>query len=189
MQGCGRGVWGRDRAAEVLRATRRKPGYRCRPLVIGTATDPYQPVERERLITREILQVLAECRHPFSLITKSALVLRALDLIAPMAVEGMASVVVSVTTMDNRLKKQLEPRASGGRERLKTVRELARAGVTVTVLVAPLIPFINAQELADIVEQVAAPAVPAMWPCACPMKWGRCGRNGCSGIIRSGPNG
>ena len=143
-------------AAEVLRDTLRKPGYRCRPLVIGTATDPYQPVERERLITREILQVLAECRPPFSLITKSALVLRDLDLIAPMAVEGRASVAVSVTTLDNRLKNQLEPRASGGRERLKTVRELARAGVPVTVLVAPLIPFINDQELEDIVEQVAA---------------------------------
>ena len=149
-------IFCKDNAAEVLRDTLRKPGYRCRPLVIGTATDPYQPVERERLITREILQVLAECRHPFSLITKSALVLRDLDLIAPMAVEGRASVAVSVTTLDNRLKNQLEPRASGGRERLKTVRELARAGVPVTVLVAPLIPFINDQELEDIVEQVAA---------------------------------
>ena len=149
-------IFCKDNAAEVLRDTLRKPGYRCRPLVIGTATDPYQPVERERLITREILQVLAECRHPFSLITKSALVLRDLDLIAPMAVEGRASVAVSVTTLDNRLKNQLEPRASGGRERLKTVRELARAGVPVTVLVAPLIPFLNDQELEDIVEQVAA---------------------------------
>lgn len=149
-------IFCKDNAAEVLRDTLRKPGYRCRPIVIGTATDPYQPVERERRLTREVLQVLSECRHPFSLITKSALVLRDLDLIGPMAREGRASVAVSVTTLDNRLKGQLEPRASGGRERLRTVRELARAGVPVTVLVAPLIPFINDHELEDIVEQVAA---------------------------------
>lgn len=149
-------IFCKDNAAEVLRDTLRKPGYQCRPLVIGTATDPYQPVERERRLTREILQVLSECRHPFSLITKSALVLRDLDLIGPMAREGRASVAVSVTTLDNRLKGQLEPRASGGRERLRTVRELARAGVPVTVLVAPLIPFINDHEMEDIVEQVAA---------------------------------
>ncbi|KAF0806849.1 hypothetical protein A6D6_01213 [Alcanivorax xiamenensis] len=149
-------IFCKDNAAEVLRETLRKPGYRCRPLVVGTATDPYQPVERERRITREILQVLSDCAHPFSLITKSALVLRDLDLIAPMARNGRASVAVSVTTLDNTLKNQLEPRATAGRERVRVVRELARAGVPVTVLVAPLIPFINDHELEDIVEQVAA---------------------------------
>src|SRR5690606_22170554 len=107
-------------------------------------------VERERRITREILQVLSDCAHPFSLITKSALVLRDLDLIAPMARNGRASVAVSVTTLDNTVKNQLEPRATAGRERVRVVRELARAGVPVTVLVAPLIPFINDHELEDI---------------------------------------
>jgi len=148
-------IFCKDNAAEVLRETLRKPSYRCMPLVIGTATDPYQPIERERRITREILQVLSECRHPFSLITKSSLVLRDLDLIAPMARQGRATVAVSVTTLDNRLKNQLEPRASAGRERIRAVRELARAGVPVTVLVAPLIPFINDHELEEIVEQAA----------------------------------
>lgn len=148
-------IFYKENAAEILRDTLRKPSYQCQPLVIGTATDPYQPLERERRLTREILQVLCECQHPFSLITKSSLVLRDLDLIAPMAREGRASVSVSVTTLDNRLKNQLEPRASAGGERVKAVRELARAGVPVTVLVAPLIPFINDHELEDIVEQVA----------------------------------
>lgn len=148
-------IFCKDNAAEVLRETLRKPSYRCTPLVIGTATDPYQPIERERRITREILQVLSECRHPFSLITKSSLVLRDMDLIAPMARQGRATVAVSVTTLDNRLKNQLEPRASAGRERLKAIRELARAGVPVTALVAPLIPFINDQELEEIVAQAA----------------------------------
>lgn len=148
-------IFYKENAAEVLRETLRKPSYRCRPMVIGTATDPYQSVERERRVTREILQVLSDSRHPFSLITKSSLVLRDLDLIAPMARSGRASVAVSVTTLDNRLKNQLEPRASAGRERVRTVRELARAGVPVTVLVAPVIPFINDHEMEDIVEQVA----------------------------------
>ncbi|WP_101675039.1 PA0069 family radical SAM protein [Alloalcanivorax mobilis] len=149
-------IFYKENAAEVLRDTLRKRSYRCQPVVIGTATDPYQPAERERRITRELLQVLNECRHPFSLITKSALVLRDLDLIAPAAREGRASVAVSVTTLDNRLKNQLEPRASAGRERVRVVRELARAGVPVTVLVAPLIPFINDHEMEEIVAQVAA---------------------------------
>lgn len=148
-------IFYKENAAEVLRETLRKPAYRCAPMVIGTATDPYQPVERERRVTRELLQVLSDSRHPFSLITKSSLVLRDLDLIGPMARAGRASVAVSVTTLDNRLKNQLEPRASAGRERVRTIRELARAGVPVTVLVAPLIPFINDHEMEDIVEQVA----------------------------------
>jgi len=148
-------IFCKDNAAEVLRDSLRKPGYRCRPIVLGTVTDPYQPIERERRITRELLQVLVDCQHPFSLITKSTLVLRDLDLIAPMARQGRASVAVSVTTLDNRLKGELEPRASGGRERIKVIRELSRAGVPVTALVAPVIPFINDHELEDIVEQVA----------------------------------
>ncbi|MZR61458.1 PA0069 family radical SAM protein [Alcanivorax sp. DP30] len=148
-------IFCKDNAAEVLRDSLRKPGYRCQPIVLGTATDPYQPVERERRLTRELLQVLADCQHPFSLITKSTLVLRDLDLIAPMAQAGRAAVTVSVTTLDNRLKAQLEPRASGGKERLRAIRELSRAGVPVSVLVAPVIPFINDHELEDIVGQVA----------------------------------
>ncbi|MDX1803023.1 MAG: PA0069 family radical SAM protein [Alcanivorax sp.] len=148
-------IFCKDNAAEVLRDTLRKPSYQCRPMVLGTVTDPYQPIERERRLTRQLLQVLSDSRHPFSLITKSSLVLRDLDLIAPMARAGRASVAISVTTLDNRLKSQLEPRASAGRERLRAIRELSRAGVPVTVLVAPLIPFINDHELEDIIAQVS----------------------------------
>ena len=148
-------IFCKENAAEVLRESLRKPGYQCQPVVLGTATDPYQPAERERRLTREMLQVLADSQHPFSLITKSTLVLRDLDLIAPMARAGRASVTVSVTTLDNRLKAQLEPRASGGKDRLRVIRELSRAGVPVSVLVAPVIPFINDHELEDIVGQVA----------------------------------
>ncbi|ERP88897.1 radical SAM protein [Alcanivorax sp. P2S70] len=148
-------IFCKENAAEVLRESLRKPGYQCLPVVLGTATDPYQPAERERRLTREMLQVLADSQHPFSLITKSTLVLRDLDLIAPMARAGRASVTVSVTTLDNRLKAQLEPRASGGKDRLRVIRELSRAGVPVSVLVAPVIPFINDHELEDIVGQVA----------------------------------
>ncbi|EKF75043.1 hypothetical protein A11A3_05104 [Alcanivorax hongdengensis A-11-3] len=148
-------IFCKDNAPEVLRDSLRKRGYRCQPIVLGTVTDPYQPIEREKRLTRQLIQVLVDCQHPFSLITKSSLVERDLDLLAPMARAGRASVAISVTTLDNRLKGQLEPRASGGRERLRVIRELSRAGVPVSVLVAPVIPFINDHELEDIVEQVA----------------------------------
>lgn len=146
-------IFCKDNAAEVLRETLRQRRYRCRPLMLGSATDPYQPIERQRRLTREILQVLSDCRHPVSVTTKSHLILRDLDLLSPMAAAGRASVAVSVTTLDNRLKGELEPRANKGTQRLHTVRELTRAGVPVTVLVAPIIPFINDQEMEDIIFQ------------------------------------
>ncbi len=140
-------------AAQSLRRTLGKPGYRCRTIALGVNTDAYQPVERERGITRAILEVLHEARHPVTIITKSALVLRDLDLLAPMAAEGLCSVSVSLTTLDNRLKATLEPRAAGPGARLRTIRELHAAGVPTGILMAPVIPFINDAEIERILHQ------------------------------------
>lgn len=112
-------------------------------LNIGSATDCYQPVERELKLTRSVIEVLSEARHPFSLITKSSGVERDLDLIAPMAAKQLAAVYVTITTLDAELARKLEPRAASPQRRLRTIRTLAEAGVPVGVSVAPQIPFLN----------------------------------------------
>lgn len=141
-------------AAERLRQTLRRRGYRPLALNIGSVTDAYQPAERRLRITRGILEVLVEAMHPFSVITKSSLVERDLDLIAPMARDGLAAAYVSITTLDPKLARILEPRAAAPHRRLQTIEALARAGVPVGVSVSPIIPFINEPEL----EQVMAAA-------------------------------
>lgn len=143
-------------AAERLRETLAKPSYEPRSLVLGTATDAYQPVERKLGITRRVVEVLAECGHPFSVVTKSSGVERDLDLIAPMAAQGLVSVYLSVTTLDNELARILEPRAAAPARRLRTIKALADAGVPVGVSVSPIIPFINEPELERIVEAAVA---------------------------------
>ncbi len=143
-------------AAECLREELAKPKYEPRPLVLGTATDAYQPIERRLGITRRIVEVLAECAHPFSIVTKSSGVERELDLLAPMAAKGLVSVYLSVTTLDNDLARILEPRAAAPARRLRTIRTLAEAGVPVGVSVSPIIPFINEPELEQIVEAAVA---------------------------------
>jgi DNA repair photolyase len=140
-------------AAALLRRELARPGYRCRPITLGANTDPYQPVEREHRITRQVLEVLHECRHPVSIITKGALVTRDIDLLAPMAARGLASVAVSVTTLDDALKRSLEPRAPSARARLRAIGELAGAGIPVTVLCAPVIPALNDSELESILAE------------------------------------
>lgn len=142
-------------AAERLRETLASPRYEPRSLVIGTATDAYQPVERHLGITRRVVQVLAEAQHPFSVVTKSSGIERDLDLIAPMAAKGLVSVYLSVTTLDNDLSRILEPRAAAPARRLRTIRALADAGVPVGVSVSPIIPFINEPELERILEAAA----------------------------------
>ncbi|MEJ2513622.1 MAG: PA0069 family radical SAM protein [Gammaproteobacteria bacterium] len=142
-------------AVERLRSELASPKYRCRPLAMGTYTDPYQPVEGRLEITRGILRLLQECRHPVSIVTKSALVERDLDILAPMAEAGLASVAVSVTTLDEELKRRMEPRAASPARRLKTLRRLARAGVPAGSLVAPVIPALNDHEIEAICEAVA----------------------------------
>ena len=140
--------------AVQLRAELARPGYRCAPVGVGVNTDAYQPVERRLKLTRAVIEVLAEHRHPFSLITKSALVERDLDLLAPLAARRLVSVAVSVTTLDRTLSRRLEPRAAAPERRLETIRRLTGAGIPVTVLVAPLIPFLNDAELEAILAAV-----------------------------------
>ena len=135
--------------AEVLRADLARRSYVPKLLNIGSATDCYQPVERELRLTRGVIEVLQQVRHPFSLVTKSSGVERDLDLIAPMAADGLAAVYVTITTLDAELARKLEPRAAAPHRRLRTIQTLADAGVPVGVSVAPQIPFVN-----DDMEQV-----------------------------------
>ncbi|MBI3504074.1 MAG: PA0069 family radical SAM protein [Proteobacteria bacterium] len=139
-------------AAKLLAGELRKPGYRPLAIALGSNTDPYQPVEREHRITRQILETLRDFGHPFSIVTKSALVLRDLDIIAPMAARNLAHVFVSVTTLDRNLARSMEPRASTPQRRLDAIRGLAEAGVRVGVMAAPMIPALNDCELEAILE-------------------------------------
>ena len=142
-------------AAERLREAFASRAYAPLLLNIGSATDAYQPVERKLRITRSVIEVLSECAHPFSLVSKSAGIERDLDLIAPMAERGLAAVYLSVTTLDPALARILEPRAASPERRLQTIRALAKAGVPVGVSVSPIIPFINEPELERILEAAA----------------------------------
>ena len=139
-------------AAELLEAELRHPSYHCRILALGANTDPYQPVERELLITRRILEVLKAHNHPVGIVTKSTLVLRDRDILAPMAASGLAQVFVSVTTLDRHLARRLEPRAPTPPRRIETIRSLAEAGIPVGVLVAPVIPALTDSEMERILE-------------------------------------
>jgi len=143
-------------AARLLDAELRNPKYACDVIAMGTNTDPYQPVERGLEITRRILEVLAAFNHPVSIVTKSALVVRDLDILAPMAAKGLAQVCVSVTTLDRDLARKLEPRAATPTRRIATIRELAKAGVPAGVMAAPMIPAINDGELETILEEARA---------------------------------
>lgn len=139
-------------AARLLRAELAKPSYRCAPIALGTNTDPYQPIERDWKITRQVIEVLAECRHPLSIVTKSALVERDLDLLASMARQNLMQVYISVTTLDASLARKLEPRAASPRRRLQTIERLNEAGVPCGVLVAPVIPFLTDAELENVLQ-------------------------------------
>ena len=151
-------------APALLRAELAKRGYVCDPIALGTNTDPYQPIEREWKVTRQIIEVLAEHEHPFTIVTKNALVERDIDLIAPMAAKQMARVYLSITSLDRDLARTLEPRASAPSRRLQAVRALADAGIPVGVLVAPIIPQLNDKDLEAILEQAAAHgATSASW--------------------------
>jgi DNA repair photolyase len=133
-------------AATLLRAELAKPNYRCAPIAMGTNTDPYQPIERDWRITRKCIEVLAECDHPLMITTKSDRVVRDIDLLGPMAAKRLLSVMVSVTTLDPKMARTLEPRAPSPRKRLAAIRALADAGVPVQVSVSPLIPAITDHE-------------------------------------------
>ncbi len=139
-------------AAERLRAELASPRYRCRVLALGTNTDPYQPVERGLRLTRAVLEVLAAHDHPVSITTKSALVARDLDLLAPMAEKRLAMVNFSVTTLDRALARRMEPRAATPERRLEAMRALGEAGVPTMVLFAPVIPAVNDHEVEAVLE-------------------------------------
>ncbi len=142
-------------AAQRLREAFASRAYEAALLNIGAATDAYQPVERKLGITRSVLQVLAECSHPFSIVTKSSGIERDLDIIAPMAARGLASVYVSLTSLDPALARIMEPRAAAPARRLHTIEALAKAGVPVGVSLSPMIPFINEPEIERLLEAAA----------------------------------
>ncbi|MGY0505842.1 PA0069 family radical SAM protein [Luteimonas sp. e5] len=141
-------------AAERLRAELARPGYVPRPIALGINTDGWQPIEREYRISRECLQVLLEARHPLSIVTKSASILRDLDLLSELARRRLVQVMISVTTLDNRLSARLEPRAAAPHTRLANIRALRAAGVPVGAMLAPVIPLITDHELEAILQAV-----------------------------------
>jgi DNA repair photolyase len=148
-------IFAKVNAAELLRKELSKPGYRCELIALGANTDPYQPAERERRITRGILEVCAEFNQPVGIVTKNALVERDIDLLAPMAAKGLAEVFVSVTTLDHELARRMEPRCSAPARRLQAVRALAQAGIPTGVMVAPVVPFLNDHEIEALVAAAA----------------------------------
>lgn len=148
-------LYAKPDAARLLRSELAWPSYRCRPIAIGTNTDPYQPIERSRQITRAILEVLAEARHPVGIVTKSDLVLRDLDLLRPMARDGLAKVGISVTTLNGALARTMEPRAVHPDKRLRAIKTLAEHGIPVSALIAPIVPAINDHEIDSILKAVA----------------------------------
>ena len=139
-------------AADLLRQELAAPGYRCEEITLGANTDPYQPIERQLRITRAVLEVCAEFRQPVSIVTKNALVERDLDLLAPMAAQGLARVHLSCNSLDHELARRLEPRYSAPARRLDAMRRLSAAGVPVAVLVAPVIPFLNDHAIEAVLE-------------------------------------
>ena len=142
-------------APQLLRAALAAKNYQPEVIALGVNTDAYQPVERELRITRGILEVLHEARHPVALITKSSLIERDLDLLVPMAARNLVAATVTITTLDHDLARSLEPRAASPTRRLRVLRTLAEAGVPVFVSVSPLIPFVNDNELESILEACA----------------------------------
>ncbi len=149
-------LYAKDNAVQVLREELSRPGYRCEVIALGTNTDPYQPIERRWRITRSLLELLAECNHPCTIVTKSALVERDLDLLARMAAKRLVKVFVSVTSLDRVLARRMEPRAAAPQRRLAALAALAAAGVPTGVLVAPLIPALNDTDLERILDAARA---------------------------------
>ena len=141
-----------------------KPNYVCKPIALGINTDAYQPLEKHQRITRHVLETLLDCRHPVSIITKGGLILRDLDLLSDLARQGLCTVRVSLTTLDNDLKRRMEPRTASPGTRLKVIRQLSEAGVPVGIIMGPVIPFLNDAEIESVLEAAAqAGARRATW--------------------------
>jgi DNA repair photolyase len=142
-------------AAELLEAEFAKPSYRPKTIMLGGVTDIYQPIERGYGVTRAILEMMERWRHPVSLITKSQLVMRDIDILARLAERGLAKAAISVTTLERRIARVMEPRAAAPHRRIEAIRALAQAGVPVTVMVAPIVPAITDSEIEAILEEAA----------------------------------
>ncbi|WP_215408960.1 PA0069 family radical SAM protein [Janthinobacterium sp. JC611] len=147
-------IYAKVNAPELLRRELAKPSYVPEPIALGVNTDAYQPCERERQLTRRVLEVLQECDHPLALITKSSLIERDIDILAPMAARRLAAVAVTVTTLDPAIARTLEPRAAAPARRLRTIRTLTEAGIPVGVSIAPIIPFVTEPEIEQLLEAV-----------------------------------
>lgn len=139
-------------APRLLERELSKPGYKVKPIAIGTNTDPYQPIEREWRIMRQILEVLDKANHPVVIVTKSALILRDIDILTSMAERGLVKVGISVTTLDRKLARTMEPRASTPAKRLEAIKTLSEAGIPVAVMMAPIIPALNDHEIERILD-------------------------------------
>ncbi len=148
-------LFAKTNTVELLRSELRKPSHVVSPINLGSVTDCYQPIEREYRLTRDVLQLLDTTNHPVTIVTKNALVERDIDILAKMAQRNLAQVFISVTSLDPHLSQKMEPRASAPWRRLAAVKALAQAGVPVSVLVAPIIPFINEPEIEAIIEAAA----------------------------------
>jgi len=146
-------LFAKTNAAELLRAELAKPSYRCEPIMLGANTDCYQPIEREWKLTRQVVEILRETRHPLAIVTKSSLVERDIDLLAPMAADGLVHVAVSLGLLDGELARKLEPRAAAPHRRIQLIRNLAKAGIPVSILAAPIIPQLNDKDLESVLEQ------------------------------------
>ena len=151
-----RDIYVKVNAVELLRRELADKRYRPKPIAMGTNTDPYQPAERKHKLTREILKVLLETRHPVTITTKSALVVRDLDILVPLAELNLVRVAISITSMDHVLSRKMEPRASSPEKRLEALRLLSEAGVPTMVMAAPIIPAINDMEIERILDAAAA---------------------------------
>src|SRR5918911_896928 len=149
-------LFAKTNAAELLRAELAKPGYKPSPIALGANTDCYQPIERRYRITRQILEVLAECNHPVTMVTKSALIERDLDVLGPMAAKNLVKVYISIGTLDRELARKLEPRAASPQRRLDILKNLSKAGVLCGVMVAALIPALNDKTMEHVLEAAAA---------------------------------
>lgn len=146
----------KSNTAALLEQQLSKPGYRCAPINLGSNTDPYQPIEREQQLTRRTLEVLLRYRHPVTIVTKGSLILRDLDLLVELARQRLVAVMISLTTLDDELKRILEPRAAAPKARLRAIRVMREAGVPVGVLCSPMIPMINDSELESLLGEAHA---------------------------------
>ncbi|MEN0041211.1 MAG: PA0069 family radical SAM protein [Pseudomonadota bacterium] len=152
-------LFAKPNAAKLLRKELASESYVCKPMALGTNTDPYQPIEKQWRVTRDLLQVLEETNHPVGIVTKSALVLRDIDILARMAKKGLAKVALSVTTLDRKLARAMEPRAATPGLRLDALKKLHEAGIPTSISVAPIVPSLNDHEMERILDAGKAAGV------------------------------